>query len=503
MRSIRFLTILSGAIFIFSCAQDFMTDIPCNLQTECPKNYKCEKQKCVPCNAQECQGGYYMQPGFQVQASSLDFGDVQVGTQKISSVDIKYVAISGSSINIKGTIELDNKDKNGRDVFKVLNESFQELKPNSTLAFQVSYLPKGITSNSAILVITSNEPGGFTSKVRLSGKGVDPNIEVTPSSIDFGENFKNGPEKTEDVTIQNTGNGALEIESIALSEGSPVDFSLKNVPVGGSKIQPNAKVTFKVVFTPKTPGTLTSTVEIKSADKERPAINISLRAYVSDECETGYYDMNKDPADGCECLGDKRGGSSCDKDLVKSVIQGDNLPDTGGCVTVTGNLVPEDAEDWWTFIGVDNADVQGAATVGGDKYRISINFLSNPDILIFDVYKGCLGTNNLYTEYCSGNDCIPKKEDKKRNLEDGYNQKCDSLEFDMSKNTKLSQDIYTRGEEVCQLPVNNPQMENVNHCIDDTARYYIRVYRNRDSTNGLPLSKSSCEKYVLQICNGK
>ncbi len=499
----RILLLFFVLFFTVSCAQDFMSDIPCNIQTECPKNYKCEKQKCVPCNAQECQNGYYIQPGFQVPASSLDFGNVQVGTQKISTVDVKYVAISGAPINIKGTIETDNKDKNGKDVFKAVNESFQELKPDSTLAFQVSYSPKMLKENSAYLVISSNEPGNFTAKVKLSGRGVDPNIEVTPSSIDFGNHFKNGPEKTEEIKISNTGDGPLQIDSISLSEGTPPDFVLKNTPAGGASVSPNGSISFKISFTPKTPGTLTTTVVIKSADKDKPVINISVRAYVSEECEPGYYDMNRDPADGCECLGDKRGGTSCDKDLVKSIIAGDNLPDTGGCVTVTGNLVPDDAEDWWTFIGVDTADVQGGATTGGDKYRISVNFLSNPDKLIFDMYKGCTDSKGGNTEYCSGADCIPKKEDKKRNLEDGYNQKCDSLEFSMSKNTKLQGDIYMRGEEVCQLPVNNPQLQDVNHCIDDTARYYIRVYRNKDSSGGIPLSSASCEKYVLQICNGK
>lgn len=504
MRLIHYCFVVLLLGFLFSCAQDFWADIPCAIQTDCPKNYKCQEKVCVACNAQECPNGFYMQPGYQILASSLDFGPVQVGITKTATVDIKYVAISGAPISVKGEILLDNKDKNGKDVFRVINESWQELKKeDGTLSFQVSYTPKAITTNSAILQISSNEPGNFTSKIKLTGNGVDPNIEVEPGQIDFGSAFKGGPEQIKVVTVRNTGNGALEIQSIALTDGSPVDFSLRDLPTPGAKIQPNSNITFKVAFNPKTPGTLTSTVVIKSADKDRPVVNLSVRANVSEECEPGSYDMNKDPADGCECLADKRGGSSCDKDLVKPIIQGDNLPDTGGCVTVTGNLVPEDAEDWWTFIGVDTPDVQGSASVGGDKYRISVNFLTNPDKLIFDMYRGCLDTNNKYTEYCSGADCIPKKEDKKRNLEDGYNQKCDSLEFSMAKNTKIQGDVYTRGEEICQLPVNNPQLENTNHCIDDTARYYIRVYRNKDSSGGIPLSTSSCEKYVLQICNGK
>jgi len=496
MHSKVILTIVFS-LLVFSCAQDFISDIPCSVQTDCPKNYKCVELKCTPCLAGECNNGYYVQPGFDVPVSSHDFGSVQINTTKIDTIEVKYVAISGAPINVKGVIE------SGSNVFKVVNESFQELKKGSTLNLQVSYQPKALKADSGVLAITSNEPGGFTKKIKLSGTGVDPDIVVTPASIDFGSSFKNGPSKEEEVKIENKGNGPLEIKNIAFVQGAPVDFTLKNVPSAGNKIASNGSITFKVVFTPKTPGTLTTTLVIDNSDKDKPSIEISIRAYVSEECEPGYYDMNKDSSDGCECLGDKRGGSSCDKDLVKPVIAGENLPDTGGCVTVTGNLVPEDAEDWWTFIGVDTADVVGSATVGGDKYRISANFLANPDQLIFDVYKGCQDKDGNYREYCSGADCIPKKEDKKRNLEDGYNQKCDQFEFSMAKNTKLQGDTYMRGEEVCQLPVNNPQMADVNHCIDDTARYYIRVYRNKDSSGGIPISKSSCEKYILQICNGK
>lgn len=491
-----------GSFLLMTCSQDFLSNLPCTNQLECPKNYKCENGKCVPCNPQECPNGYFIQPGFQVLASSLDFEDVQVKTTKVKSVDIKYTAISGASINIKGVIELDNKDKNGTDVFRVVNDKYQELKPNSILPFQVTYSPKNITTNSAYLVISSNEPGNPYTKVKLTGRGVDPNIEVSPSSIDFGSNFKDGPEKVEEVKISNTGSGPLEIISISLSEGSPKDFSLKNTPTPGAKIQPSGSLTFKVVFTPKTPGTLTSTVIIKNADIEKEEIHITVRAYVSDQCEPGYFDMNKDPADGCECLQDKRGGNSCDQGEAKPVIDGENLPDTGGCVTVTGNLVPEDAEDWWTFVGVDTPDVQGNATEGGDKYKISIKFLSNPDQLVFDVYKGCLSKDGRYLDYCSGSECIPKKEDRKRNLEDGYNQKCNQLTFDMSKNTTIDGEKFPRGQEVCQLPQNTPQKINMNYCEDDTARYYIRVYRNKDSSGGIPVSKASCEKYVLQICNG-
>jgi len=494
---IRTEIIFALAIFLLfgSCAQDFMSDIPCGVQTDCPKNYKCKEQVCVPCLAGECPNGRYMQPGFSVAESTHDFGSVQVGTTKIDSIEVKYTALAGAPISVKGSIE------SGKDVFKVVNESFQELTKTTPLKLQVSYQPKAIKEDKGVLVIESNEPGGFFTKILLKGNGVDPDIVVTPGSIDFGSSFKGGAPKEEAVKIENKGDGLLEINKIEFAQGAPVDFSLKDVPSGGNKIAKNGSITFKVVFTPRTPGTLTTALVIENSDKDKPTINISIRAYVSEECEPGYYDMNKDPADGCECLADKRGGSSCDQNLVKPVVEGENLPDTGGCVTVGGgNLVPEDAEDWWTFIGVDTPDVVGNATVGGDKYRISINFLSNPDNLIFDVYKGC-GDKNL--DYCTGAECIPKKEDKKRNLEDGYNQKCDQFEFSMAKNTKFEGDMHMRGEETCQLPVNNPQLPDVNHCIDDTARYYIRVYRNKDGSNGLPISKSSCEKYVLQVCNGK
>lgn len=485
------------ATLVWQCSQDFMADIPCSFQTECPKDYKCKDQRCVPCAAGECTNGSYIQQGFEVATNNFDFGYVQVGTTKIDTINIKYVAISGAPINIKGSIE------SGKEVFKVINESFQELKKGGSLEFQVSYSPKAIRSDSGTLVITSNEPGEFTTKIKLSGRGVDPDILVTPSSINFLDSFKNGGIQKQDVKIENRGSGPLEIKKVALNEGAPVDFTLELVPSGGAVLQPNANLTFKVVFTPKTPGTLTATVSIENSDKDKPRIDISVRAFVSDQCEEGYYDMNKEPSDGCECLGDKRGGSSCDKNLVKPVIQGENLPDTGGCVTVGGNLVPEDAVDWWTFIGVDTPDVQGNSTAGGDKYRIAISFLSNPDKLVFDVYKGCKDNNGRYTEFCAGDECIPKKEDKVRNLEEGFNQKCASLEFDMSKTYSPGGTEHVRGEEICHLPTHTSKDANINHCVDDTARYYIRVYRNKDPTGGIPVSLSSCEKYVLQVCNGK
>jgi hypothetical protein len=181
---------------------------------------------------------------------------------------------------------------------------------------------------------------------------------------------------------------------------------------------------------------------------------------VVDTCNPGYYDINFEIDDGCECKANaiESSGATCEKGVDVG-----NLADKGGAgstVSVQGNAVYENESDWYVFKGSDGADAGGC-----DTYHVRVRFLYNPlNAYTFDIYRGSCASAN---------------------------QVC-----------KQSQDFewytdFSEGEKGECPCVTDPDTttETAHVCSDNTSLYYVRVYR-------LPEIAPSCEGYNLEITNG-
>ena len=148
------------------------------------------------------------------------------------------------------------------------------------------------------------------------------------------------------------------------------------------------------------------------------------------------------PGDPLEQLG----GDGCD-----GAIDLGPILDNGSLIQVSGNAAEEGDEDWYTFVAGDDVDEDLAA--GGDDWAVSIAFVTNDsDEFAFEVYRGA----------CDA-------------------QECPDAEVPVVEYTST----------VDQSPCG---VAPYNDCVDDTTRFYVRVY---------PLSDVSyCRSYKLEIRNG-
>ncbi len=183
-------------------------------------------------------------------------------------------------------------------------------------------------------------------------------------------------------------------------------------------------------------------------------------------CDPEWSDVDGDPLNGCECT--STGFDITDPpDLCTSAMVLGSLSDAGEVVEVTHNLSPEGDEDWYTFTGIDGADPGGC-----DTFHVRVEFLHNPaEQFVFDVRKG---------------DCTSAKEI------------CvESREFDDATDFFSDQGDEPRGECPC---VNGDDdtvtAPGVQLCADQTAAYFVRVYR-------APGADNSCAAYTLRISNGQ
>ena len=147
------------------------------------------------------------------------------------------------------------------------------------------------------------------------------------------------------------------------------------------------------------------------------------------------------------------------------------LVDTGEETSWTDNVVSNNPngladEDWYSFVAIDGPDDAGC-----DSFHVKIKFEHNPGgQFVMDVNRGsCAGADNL----CSG-----------------VSQYTEAVDFyDDGGPTVLGECPCIEG------PSDDVTSPGVQRCSDQTATYFVRVYRK-------PGFETTCEAYTLRISNG-
>ena len=106
--------------------------------------------------------------------------------------------------------------------------------------------------------------------------GDQPDIEVTPSSVDFGQvNVVDGIEVTEVITVSNVGLATLKIADITLDVGdSAFTFGSISTP----QLPPGSTAEIAVSFLPDTAFEFTDSLLIDSNDPDEPTVAVPLLA---------------------------------------------------------------------------------------------------------------------------------------------------------------------------------------------------------------------------------
>lgn len=224
-------------------------------------------------------------------------------------------------------------------------------------------------------------------------------------------------------------------------------------------------------------------------------------------CSEQYYDLNNSYIDGCECNGVDANEPN-DTCLTATVVA-TAAYDNGGVYTATGKVVkPNDDVDWFKFYAVDLADSGNGVC---DKYNVRVQFVQTPGGLAFDISKGpkCPNANEdgkLANNFCCGQTDFNwftnfkgvSNGDVSRKYSEFGQCPCTSnlLFYDQSSAGWNLDPFYNgpyckgfKGNGVCF-----PQGFEYTRCQDDSAWYYIKVYKPA----GAPL----CAGYKLEISNG-
>jgi YVTN family beta-propeller protein len=197
-------------------------------------------------------------PGATFSPASITFTSQSVGTtsaaQTVTLTNSGNADLSITSISANGL--------NGAD-FAQTNNCGTSLVAGANCTIGVTFVPLATGTRTASLLVTDNA-GNSPQSVSLTGTGTPavpaPAVTLSPGSLTFGSQTLGTTSAAQSVTLQNTGNAALSISSIALAGINPGDFSATNTC--GTSVAAGAACAITVRFTPTAAGTRTASAVI-------------------------------------------------------------------------------------------------------------------------------------------------------------------------------------------------------------------------------------------------
>lgn len=210
-------------------------------------------------------------PRISITPEDISFGSVQAGLSAQQSVTITNTGNTGLGLT---NIFVDGTDA---DVFTVTNQCGSSLAPEASCAVDVTFAPSTEGTRNATLTIESTDPENESVSVPLSGKGTlapTPEISVTPESVDLGR-VLSGTSAAAQVTVDNNGNAALQIDSITLTGANAADFIQTN---DCTTVAAGESCTIDLNYTAGAPGVSNATLVVRSNDPETAETSVSVTA---------------------------------------------------------------------------------------------------------------------------------------------------------------------------------------------------------------------------------
>ncbi|HEV3330984.1 MAG TPA: choice-of-anchor D domain-containing protein, partial [Bryobacteraceae bacterium] len=206
-----------------------------------------------------------------VSPPSLSFANQFVGTtstaQSISVMNSGSGTLTIAGIAIVGT---DSGD------FAQTNNCGSTLAPQASCSINVTFTPIATGLRSVSVSISDNGPGNPQS-VTVSGTGMGPTVSLSASSLSFSNQTTNTTSASQNITLTNSGPGALTISTIGVTGANAGDFAQTNTcPVNPATLVVNANCTITVTFTPTATGSRVASVSITDNGNTGPqAVSLS------------------------------------------------------------------------------------------------------------------------------------------------------------------------------------------------------------------------------------
>ncbi len=216
-----------------------------------------------------CPSRFFLAPEITVTPTDPAFGDQDVDAGPTVSQTVTITNDGNADLHIRAITQTGDIGE-----FNLVDSGEITLTSGSTRTIKVSFDPSSIGGKVVTLTIQSDDSDESTVNVALSGTGIDQEITIAPSSLDFGEqDVDAGATVLQTVTITNDGNADLHIRAITQT-GDTGEFNL--VDSGEITLTSGSTRTIKVSFDPSSVGVKSITLTIESDDSDEFIVNVAL-----------------------------------------------------------------------------------------------------------------------------------------------------------------------------------------------------------------------------------
>ncbi len=192
-----------------------------------------------------------------VSPSTVSYGNEAVssnsGSKSVTLSNTGNAPLSVSSIALSGA--------NASD-FVQTNNCGSSVAASSSCAINVSFKPSKSGAVTASLMI-ADSASATPESVTLSGTGTAAAINVSSSTIVFGNQALGKASAAQSVTVSNPGNAAFTVSGISVSGANSSDFAQTNTC--GSSVAAGASCVITVEFTPSASGTRAAAINISNS----------------------------------------------------------------------------------------------------------------------------------------------------------------------------------------------------------------------------------------------
>jgi hypothetical protein len=235
---------------------------------------------CPTCTKDIALSGSGIKPAFKVMPASLEFGSVDIGSNKTQMFTITNIGNVNLTVNRLGPDSGTSTDFSASPPGGTTLPAI--VPPMATMTVQAVYTPhSGGEKMGNIEVDTnawddpstpSNESIGF---VAVHANGTGAAILALPMSINFGHVPLNGSAVTRNLVLQNSGTSPLMINSMQLNSPTP-EISVSMMPMLPATVQPGASILATFAFLPTADGMKSAHAIIASSDRATPMLDVPL-----------------------------------------------------------------------------------------------------------------------------------------------------------------------------------------------------------------------------------
>jgi len=189
--------------------------------------------------------------------TSLSFPDQAVGIPStplpVTLTNSGSGSLTISSISFTGSNAAD---------FSQTNTCGTTVAGGASCMISITFTPAASGGASATLSVSDNATGS-PQTLGITGNGVSPSVSLSPTTLNFGSQIVGTRSATpQTVTVTNTGNANLTVNSIAVSGANASEFSLLQKSPCGASIGAGASCSIQLNFKPQGDGPRSATLSI-------------------------------------------------------------------------------------------------------------------------------------------------------------------------------------------------------------------------------------------------